>query len=163
MSVLCTQHTRTTAPTIEKELLASGEIRHVFFSFPLDIHPKAQKASEAAECAAKQGRFWEMHKSLFTNPTDLEPSALTKRAESLGLNTGEFVSCLESGQMADAVRRGVEAGRRLTVNSTPAFFVGLVRRDGSIDLIKRINGARPFGDFEDAITEAIKRADDEQG
>lgn len=67
----CAEFTRTTAPLIETQLLESGQIRHVFFNFPLNIHPRAQKASEAAECAGKQGRFWEMHASLFENPREL--------------------------------------------------------------------------------------------
>ena len=64
----CAQHTRDTAPSIDRTLVDTGRMRHVLFNFPLErLHPAARKASEAAECASRQGRFWEMHERLF-NP-----------------------------------------------------------------------------------------------
>jgi protein-disulfide isomerase len=147
----CAMHARETSPTIEKELVDSGDIRHVFFNFPLPIHPRAPKASEAAECAANQGRFWEMHKLLFENPTALEHSDLMLRAESIGLDPGQFAKCLESGEMMTKVQQDMAAGRRLGVNSTPSFFIGTVEPDGTIALRVRMNGTLPFQEFEKAV------------
>jgi protein-disulfide isomerase len=151
----CARHAQSTAPTIKKELLDSGEIQHVFFNFPLAMHPRAQKAGEAAECAAQQGHFWEMHERLFEDPRALEVTDLSQRAEDIGLNRETFMACLESGATAEMVREDLEEGRRLGVNSTPAFFVGTIRPDGSIDLVKRINGAVPFEQFEEAFREVL--------
>jgi protein-disulfide isomerase len=150
----CARHAQTTAPTIKKELLDARKIRHAFLNFPLAIHPKAQKASEAAECAAKQGRFWEMHERLFEAPMALDAADMHKRAQELGLDTAAFRDCLDSGATAELVKADLEEGRRLGVNSTPAFFLGLRQADGRINLVKRINGALPFETFDEAIRDA---------
>ena len=147
----CARHTLETAPLIKKQLLDAGGIRHVFFSYPLAIHPRAPKASEAAECAGKQGKFWEMHESLFAESRKLDPADLLARAESLKLDQASFKKCLDDGEMAPKVRRDMDAGRRLGVRSTPAFFVGRLKSDGSIELVSRINGAVPFDQFDNAI------------
>lgn len=147
----CARHAQTTASAIDKELIDSGEIQHVFFNFPLSIHPRAQKAGEAAECAAQQGRFWEMHQQLFQDPKALEISDLSARAESLALDRAKFMKCLEDGDTAEMVRADLVEGRRLGVTSTPAFFVGIRQPNGAITLVKRIYGAVPFETFSEAI------------
>jgi predicted DsbA family dithiol-disulfide isomerase len=65
-------------------------------------------------------------------------------AGDLGLNVQEFESCLDSDKALERVKAHANEAQRLGVKSTPAFFLGRVRTDGSVDLIKRINGARPF-------------------
>ena len=67
-----------------------GRLRFVFRHFPLTKHPHAQQASEAAEAAAAQGKFWEMAEILFTNQQALTPRNLIRYAEQLGLNTKQF-------------------------------------------------------------------------
>jgi protein-disulfide isomerase len=153
----CARHAQSTAPAIKNALIDSGDIRHVFFNFPLAIHPRAQKAAEAAECAAEQGRFWEMHEQLFDDPQALELVDLSRHAESLDLDRVTFLSCLEEDHTAERVRGDLAEGRRLGVSSTPAFFVGLVQADGTINLMKRINGALPFEEFESAVSELLPR------
>ena len=151
----CARHAQTTAPTIKTNLLDSGDIRHVFFNFPLAIHPHAQKAGEAAECAANQGRFWEMHERLFSDPKALDLPDLSRRAEIIGLDGTKFSACLESGETTAKVHADLEEGRRLGVNSTPAFFVGTVQPDGAVKLQKRINGAVPFEEFDSVVKELL--------
>jgi protein-disulfide isomerase len=157
----CARHTQTTAPNIKKELIDSGTLQHVFFNFPLAIHPKAQKAGEAAECAAKQGRFWEMHEQLFENQKALDTPDLLARAEKVGLELEAFRGCLESGMTADKVQADFKEGSRLGVNATPAFFIGTRQPNGSITLVSRINGAVPFDMFKTAVRDALpaQRAD----
>lgn len=158
----CARHAQMTGPTIEKELVESGDLQHVFFNFPLPIHPRAQKAGEAAECAAQQGRFWEMHERLFEDTKALDVSHLAAKAEGLGLDRERFMRCLEGGETAAKVRADLEEGRRLGVAATPAFFVGTRAPGGSITLRKRINGAVPFDTFDATvreITEPRQRAE----
>ena len=100
------------------------KIRLVFRQFPLNsIHPRAQKAAEASLCAADQGKFWEMHDSMFENQGDLEVSDLESRAEVLGLDVTRFQSCLSDAQHADRVKEDVAAGTAAGVTGTPAIFV----------------------------------------
>lgn len=147
----CARHMQETGPSIKKELLDSGDVTQVFFSFPLPIHPRAPKASEAAECAARQGRFWEMHEQLFAEPTALDLPDLSARARKIGLDEAAFQRCLDSGETAERIRQDMQIARRLGVNSTPSFFLGTVKADGTIDLVTKINGARPFDEFESAV------------
>jgi protein-disulfide isomerase len=142
---------KETGPTINEKMIDSGQIRHVFFNFPLAIHPHAPKASEAAECAGKQGRFWEMSESLFADPQKLDVADLVVRSETIGINPALFKKCLDSGETADKIRRDVDEGRRVGVNATPTFFIGSVNDDGSIELVTRLNGALPFEEFEKAV------------
>ena len=68
----------------------------VFRDFPLrQIHPEAQKAAEAAQCANDQGQFWPYHDRLFAT-TDLATEDLKQYAVELGLDIGEFNTCLDS-------------------------------------------------------------------
>ena len=149
----CARHAELTAPAIKAAFLDSGAIRQVFFNFPLDMHPRAQKASEAAECAAVQGRFWEMHESLFAEPNALQISDLERRAERLGLDGARFSKCLDEGETATTVKAHIDEGVRLGVRATPAFFLGRIDDVGRIHLIKRINGALPFEAFERELRE----------
>jgi protein-disulfide isomerase len=152
----CGRHARTTAPAIDTKLVTPGAIRHVVFNFPLErIHPNARKASEAAECAARQGRYWEMHERLFTDPAALTLDALKQAGESLGLDGTRFAQCL-AGEAGDQITLDVAEGQRLGVNSTPTFFLGRLQPDGSVQLARRIEGALPFEDFKEALAAISK-------
>jgi protein-disulfide isomerase len=148
----CARHARDTAPAI-KQLIDAGKLRHAFFNFPLTMHSNAQKAAEAAECAAKQGRFWEMHEQLFADAAALTTPGLVRSAERISLDVSAFTECMDQGKSSGVVKTQVELGRQLGVSATPAFFVGRRSRDGSISLVKRINGALPFERFDEVIND----------
>src|ERR687889_1504043 len=72
------------------------QVRFVFRHFPLDsVHPHARRAAQAAEAAASQGRFWEMHDLLYDNQEDLEEEALRRHAAEVGLDPAHFEEDLE--------------------------------------------------------------------
>src|SRR5215471_11454580 len=88
------------ATTTVKQVLDKypGKVRLVFRDFPLaSIHPLAQKAHEAARCAADQGKFWEYHDVLFERSPKLSPAELKQYAQDLKLDGGAFAQCLDSG------------------------------------------------------------------
>jgi len=110
-------------------------LRFVFRHFPLtQIHPHAQIAAEAAECAGAQNRFWEMHDFLFSNQQLLDSSHLVAFAEQLGLDISRFGRELEDHVYHDRVRQDFLSGVRSGVNGTPAFFINGFRYDGSWEL-----------------------------
>jgi protein-disulfide isomerase len=148
----CAKHATTTGQRIRTEFVNPGDVRHVFFHFPLPTHPRAQKASEAAECAGEQGRFWEMHERLFDSPASLDTD-LPQHAEHLRLDRDAFAECLTSGRAAANVRRDMELARRLGVRSTPTFFMGLVENGDTINLSRRVDGAVPFTQFSTVFKE----------
>ena len=106
----------------------------VFRHFPLaNLHPHAEHAAEAAEAAAVQGRFWEMHDALFAEQEALEDSDLVQRAKTLRLDVARFVAELEGGVHVARVQQNFQSGVRSGVNGTPTFFINGVRHDGPRD------------------------------
>lgn len=82
----CARYTSQTFPQIKKEYIDTGKVRAVFKNFPLPFHSDAQKAAEAGECAAEQGKFWEYKEKLFQNQSNLSVSDLKEYASELSLN-----------------------------------------------------------------------------
>jgi diadenylate cyclase len=110
-------------------------LRFVFRHFPLDsVHPHARRAAEAAEAAAAQGRFWEMHDLIYNNQEDLEDEALGRYAAEIGLDVARFKDDLVESRYAPRVREDRFSGERSGVEGTPTFFVNGRRYEGSLDL-----------------------------
>jgi protein-disulfide isomerase len=149
----CRRHAADVLPQVERELVAKQEARYVFLHFPLSaIHPHAEKASEAAECAGRQGRYWDMHRRLFSGEPKLEESALVHHAQQLSLNAVEFERCL-AGEAAATIKEDVSLGEAFGVKGTPTFLVGVTEADGSVTVRRRINGVATF----EAIRREIRR------
>ncbi|HVH29872.1 MAG TPA: DsbA family protein [Vicinamibacterales bacterium] len=112
-------------PTIKSlEKSYPDTVRVVYRQFPLTtIHPYAMKAAEASLCAHEQGRFWQMHDSLFGFQQDLTVASLKLRAMELGLNVEAFGSCLDSGRQAARIKQDMAEGARAGVSGTPTLFV----------------------------------------
>jgi protein-disulfide isomerase len=118
--------------TVQERL--AGRLCFVFRNFPLaNMHPYAEHAAEAAEAAAAQGRFWEMHDVLFENQNALEDDDLEQYAESLGLDAKRLMKEVADGSHAARVREDFRGGVRNGVNGTPTFFINGVRYDGELD------------------------------
>jgi protein-disulfide isomerase len=106
----------------------------VFRNFPLtEIHPFAEGAAEAAEAAGAQGKFWEMHDTLYENQEALAIENLMAYAKQLHLDVPRFASELEGRAYAGRVREDFLSGVRSGVNGTPTFFINGVRHDGGYD------------------------------
>ena len=120
-------------------------LRFVFRNFPITTsHPHAEQAAEAAEGAAAQGRFWEMHDLLYENQRRLDDPALRSYAETLGLDVEQFDRELTEHAHAPRVREDFMSGVRSGVNGTPGFYINGVRHDDSYDvetLLAALEGA----------------------
>src|SRR6202158_226295 len=119
------------------------QLRFIFRNFPLaELHPHARLAAQAAEAAAAQGRFWEMHQMLFEHQDALELQDLIGYAKLLGLDVPRFERELEAGTYAKKVRDDFRSGVRSGVNGTPTFFVNGERYNGSWANEEAVIGAR---------------------
>jgi protein-disulfide isomerase len=117
---------------IQKRL--GNRLCFAFRNFPLiNSHPYAEHAAEAAEAAGVQGRFWEMHDSLFENQDALEDKDLERYAAALGLDAQRFINEVSSGAHVLRVREDFHSGARSGVNGTPTFFINGKRYDGMVD------------------------------
>jgi Na+/H+ antiporter NhaA len=135
------------AEPVVRELLAErGDVRYVWRHLPLtDVHPRAQVAAEAAEAAAEQGRFWEMHDLLLDHPGQLQPRDLVAYAKDLGLDVERFRDDLHSHLGRERIAADVASADRSAVSGTPTFFVNGRRHHGAYDigsLTAEVNAAR---------------------
>lgn len=107
-------------------------LRFVFRNFPLTkLHPHAQRAAEAAESAAAQGAFWQMHDRLFERQVALKDDNLIEYATDLGLDADRMRVALEGGTYRARVKEDVLSGLESGVNGTPTFFLNGERYDGA--------------------------------
>lgn len=106
----------------------------VFRNFPLSqIHEHALHAAEAAEIASDEGKFWEMHDSLYENQEYLNDSALVERAKNLGLNVDGFIEDLQNDAKEEVIKEDFMSGVESGVNGTPSLFINGEKYDGSWD------------------------------
>jgi protein-disulfide isomerase len=109
-------------------------LRFVFRNFPITTsHPHAEQAAEAAEEAAVQGRFWEMHDYLYEHQRNLTDTDLHNYAKALGLDVERFDNDLAQHVNEPRVREDFMSGVRSGVNGTPTFYVNGVRHDDAYD------------------------------
>src|SRR5437588_2114340 len=122
-------------------------LRFVFRNFPLtQSHPHAEHAAEAAEAAAVQGKFWEMHDSLFEHQRALDDAHLVHYAVALRLEEERFKREMSEHVHTKRVREDFLSGVRSGVNGTPTFFINGVRHDDSYamdSLLASIEAAMP--------------------
>jgi protein-disulfide isomerase len=124
-------------------LLAELPITRVFRHFPVvSKHPRARVLAQAAEAAALQGAFWEMHDSLFGDQGRLDDPHLWERARRFGLDVYRFEADRRSDAVAERVARDFRAGVRAGIVTTPALFVDGVQHQGvpGAELLARLGG-----------------------
>jgi protein-disulfide isomerase len=123
-------------PIIKKVQEQMGsKLRFVFRNFPLsNAHQHAANAAEAAESAASQGKFWEMHDLLFENQHSLEDQSLKEYAQDLDLDAAKFNQDLAKHRYRERVQQDFSSGVRSGVNGTPTFFINGTRYDGPWNL-----------------------------
>ncbi len=140
---------RTVQATLKRLRERFGDrVRLVFRDLPiLDLHPGADRAAEAARCAADQGKFWEYHDVLFANPDKQKPEDLVRHAKDLGLSMPRFEDCVVKRRFAAAVAADVAEAKSLGLGSTPTFFI-----NGRV-----LVGAHPYENFERLIGSELKR------
>ena len=110
-------------PYCAAELGALTEVTLVFRHFPVvSKHPRSRRLAAAAEAAALQGRFWEMHDSLFADQGHLDDPHLWERARTLGLDLDQFEADRRSDEVAARVDRDFRAGIAAGVMKTPTIF-----------------------------------------
>jgi Na+/H+ antiporter NhaA len=133
-------------PVVRELLRDFGDVRYVWRHLPLsDVHPNAQLAAEAAEAAANQGAFWELHDLLLANQNSLGPSDLIAYAEQLGLDVERFTHELREHSGAARVDEDVDSADISGVSGTPTFFINGRRHYGAYDIATLSTAVRAAG------------------
>jgi len=126
----------------------ADKVRLVYRQFPITtIHPNAQKAAEASLCANDQQKFWEFYDALFSDQSRLDIPSLKQRAQTLGLNTATFNTCLDSGSQAATIQKDRDEAQKIGVNSTPTVFIN-----------GRLLGGRSYAEIQEVIEDELQRA-----
>jgi protein-disulfide isomerase len=129
-------------PTVKQLIADYGDkVRYVLRDFPLEFHPAAKKAAEAAQCAGDQDKYWEYSELLWNNQKSLETPDLKRYAGELKLDQKKFDVCLDDGKYAAEVDKDQADGAKAGVNGTPTFFI-----NGRV-----LSGALPLDQFKQII------------
>lgn len=152
----CQRHALETQPAVDKRFVETGEVLWVFKPLPLREHANAPAAAVAAECAAEQGQFWEMHHLLFENleqwsATDNPDLILVNSAEQLGLDVSRFTACLNSRRALERVLDDMYDAQG-SVATTPTF-VFLYGGRGHLS-----RGALPVDEFLSRLQDQLDQA-----
>ena len=133
----CHQRHRQTQKLID-ELQAT--VRFVYRHFPLvNIHPRALRAAEAAEAASAQGKFWEMHRSLYLSSDKLEDRDLRHYARSIGLDLKRFDHEMADNTYADQILKDYYNSINNGVAGTPTTFInGVLYAKSGTELIETV-------------------------
>ena len=129
----CAEFALETMPALEREYVATGKVKFTFVNFPLPMHRNSVPAAELAMCAARQGKFWQVHDLLFRNQERwgglAEPGTyFLALGDSAGANRDALAACLREGAVRALVRADAEGAVRSGAHSTPTFYIegGLV-------------------------------------
>ncbi len=137
--------------TVNSRLLKDyeGKIRFVYRDLPLtSIHPDAQGAAEAADCAGEQNAYWKYHDALFTASHGLGAQAYTQYAADLGLDVNSFNTCVAERRYQQEVNDDASVGASMGLTGTPTFFINGLK----------IVGAQPYEVFQQIIDNELKTA-----
>lgn len=111
------------APVLEAFQKAHPDVRFCYQPFPLQSHPHALPAAQAALFARDHGKFWQMHDLLFANQTALSREKILELGESIGLPKDALGKALDSGQYLDELKASKELGHTVHLDHTPTVFI----------------------------------------
>jgi len=141
-------------PILKKIKRAYGDQVNILYKhIPLPIHPFAQRAAEASECARDQDKFWEYHDLLFDQQDSISEVLFSQLAQQLGLSISQFNQCLASGAKKSVVQTDLAEAQSLMISGTPTFFI-----NG-----QRFVGVQSYEELQQIIDQALAKAQSTSG
>jgi protein-disulfide isomerase len=150
----CAEFARETWPSIKKDFVDTGRVLVVFRHLPLPMHNEAMGAALAATCAARQGKFWQLHDLLFQNQQQLSPLRERAFASDAGVDLTQFDECLRQQAGSAGIASDVKSAQSLRINSTPTFLIGRIQPDRTVKVSQVVLGAQPENRFRAAFDNA---------
>lgn len=152
----CGRHALQTQPVLDEQFVETGKLLWVVKHFPLRMHPHAPAAAAAAECAADQGRFWDMHHRLYQEQerwaqSDDVDAALVTLAETVDLEIDVFTECFQGRNALERVLRDMYDAQGV-VRTTPTF---VVLHDGKASVVRGARRADQFVAILNRMHEAV--------
>jgi protein-disulfide isomerase len=151
----CARFAKTTLPDLKKEYVDTGKVRYYVKDFAAQRGPKI---SEAAHCAAEQGKYWQLHDKLFENYGKYSDQELADYVQQAGADPTIFQKCVESDRYAKLVRDSMEQGSAAGVDGTPTFMLGVIDPADPTKLktVRTVVGAQSLDQFRAAIDAVIE-------
>jgi len=149
----CRRHFNAVYPQIDGAYVKSGKAKLAFLDFPLDFHPSAPLAANAARCAGEQGKYWEAHDAVFAGQNPQGQGTVQFSAQDVkqwignvsGIDKNKLDTCIDSNKYADKVKENAQLGQQVGITGTPGFLIG-----GYL-----LTGACPFESFKTAIDSVL--------
>jgi protein-disulfide isomerase len=147
----CQRFHTTAFPELKKNYIDTGKVRFYSRDLPLDFHPNAMRAAEAARCANEQGQFWKLRDVMGANPNKLDMDSLVADATDLKMDVKAFRACVESEKYKNAVQTDVMEAMKIGANGTPTFVIGKSTPNGVDGEL--VVGAEPYAMFDQKLKE----------
>ncbi len=149
----CRKFELTTFKEIEKNYIDEGLVFFVFRDFPILFHPFAREAAKAANCAGKEGKYWEMHELLVSG--EINPPAIREHAKTLGLSEEKFDKCMEDEETNAEIEKDMRDAREYGIKGTPFFIIGQNTGEETFEG-ETITGAQPYETFKATIEKYLR-------
>jgi protein-disulfide isomerase len=150
----CATFASETLPTLKRRYVDTGKVQLGFRHLPLPFHARAARAAQSAECAKRQGRFWEMHDALFNPPMRIAETDLVLHARATALDLDAFARCMSDGTV-DQLTGDSAVAKELGVTGTPSFIVGVARDHEGVRAVDAIVGAQSLAAFTEVLDRAL--------
>jgi protein-disulfide isomerase len=154
----CSRHYNETFGQIKQNYVDTGKVKYEIRNYPLSFHPNAEIGAEAAMCAQKQNKFWEMHDKLFSAQDEWvnldNAGAVAKYktyAAAIGLNAADFATCIDTHATKSVIQKDITDAAPAGIDGTPGFWI-----IGPGGKTKQISGAYPYATFQAAFDEMLK-------
>jgi len=151
----CRRFHAQTYAELKKNYIDTGKVRFITRDLPLEFHPNAMPAAEAARCAGDQGKFWEMRDALLSNEAELNKDGIEKRAQALSLDMTRFHTCVDAAPYKDAIMKDASEANALGISGAPTFVVGKAA-NGKLDGV-RLVGALPYDRLQAVVEGLLKQ------
>ena len=153
----CRRFEHDTFPQLRDAYINTGKVKYFYRDFPLAFHEHSMSAAQAARCAGEQGKFWEMHDSLFEEPAALNPDDVQRRAGAIGLDVGRLSACAGGAHPGGTIEKTMAEAARMQINGTPTFLIGTIAANGELVNVKEtMVGAYPFEAFKAKIEPLLR-------
>jgi protein-disulfide isomerase len=150
----CQRFHVTSFPEIKRNYIDTGKVRFFSKDMPLDFHPNAMRAAQAARCAAEQNKFWELRDVMGQNPDKLDMEHIAGFADALKIDSKALRACVDSGKYKEQVQSDVLDAMKIGANGTPTFVVGKSQGNGVDGEL--VVGALPYQMFDDKLKALAK-------
>ncbi len=150
----CQRFHLSTFGDLKKNYIDTGKVRFYSRDMPLDFHPNALRAAQAARCAAEQGQFWSLRSVMGANPDKLDLDHILGFATELKMDAAKLRTCVESEKYKDSVQTDVMEAMKIGATGTPTFVIGKSTPDG-VDGELMV-GALPYPMFDAKLKELQK-------